>query len=252
MNFLSIILSLTTILLLVRLISLKLWIHKYKSQKNYTKEIYNEKTLEKRFYNIQNNDNKPQNNNTTVTYTSTGRRTVINIEPPPVQHPPNPSITNTSNRIIHNPNRIIPKFIITPEIHIEKKEINKHFIAKNLMTENEKEFYQRLKDAAPHLHIFPQVALNAIITTKNNNEKNYVLRNKFSQKVADYVITDGNFRIIAIIELDDKTHNNKKEKDAERDRMIKDAGYNIIRYESTQKPTQEKIRNDLIKLLQIL
>jgi very-short-patch-repair endonuclease len=123
--------------------------------------------------------------------------------------------------------------------------VQDRFIAKSLMTDNEREFYQRLTTALPQANIFPQVALSAILKTENFYSG---LRNKFTQKVADYIITDKDFKIIAIIELDDKTH--RKEKDAERDNILKSAGYNIIRYQSREKPTPENIRQDLILLYQ--
>jgi hypothetical protein len=124
---------------------------------------------------------------------------------------------------------------------------NKKYKAKTLMTDNEFEFFNRLIKALPQYYIFPQVSLGAILEGDSSDykERNRI-RLTFAQKMADYVIYDQNKKIVAIIELDDKTHN--KEKDDKRDVMTSAAGYKTIRFESKKKPTIEEISNIFNKI----
>lgn len=110
--------------------------------------------------------------------------------------------------------------------------------AKRLMTEHEKTMFTQLK-GLPGCHIFCQVSLGAILRTKS-----WKTRNKFSQKIADFVVTDQNLNILAVIELDDKSHDNKQEQDNARDNMLKAAGYKVLRYRTV--PSQEQLTHDIL------
>jgi len=108
---------------------------------------------------------------------------------------------------------------------------------KPLMTDNEKEFYVRLVEALPNHYIFSQVALGALLqpNIKGNNRKYYSVRGTFSQKIADYVVCDKAMKVVAIVELDDRTHSTNK--DGKRDAMLEQAGYTVVRWNSKKKPT---------------
>ena len=124
--------------------------------------------------------------------------------------------------------------------NIEGKDNNRTPIKSSyLMTEHEKTMFKELRQAIPEYYIFPQVSLGAILWTKGQ-----ATRNKFNRKIADYVITDQNFNILAVIELDDKSHQGKEQQDAERDSMLKEAGYKVLRYPNM--PSKEKLRNDIL------
>lgn len=117
-------------------------------------------------------------------------------------------------------------------------------IAKPILTENETEFFYRLQRALPDYHIFPQVALGAILDASGNGNARMATRGYFSQKIADYVVCEKNtMKILAIVELDDKTHNHKK--DARRDKMLDSAGYRTIRYYSKRKPSEAEITKSI-------
>ncbi len=108
-----------------------------------------------------------------------------------------------------------------------------------LMSNREKQMFFELKQALPEYHVFVQVALGAILWTSS-----YATRNKFSQKIADFVVTDKDFNILAVIELDDKSHIGKEDKDRERDEMVREAGYKALRYPHI--PTQNRLRTDIL------
>ena len=115
---------------------------------------------------------------------------------------------------------------------------------KPILTANEIEFFYRLSRALPDYHVFPQVAFGAIL--KATGKDRYSARGIFSQKIADYVVCERDtMNILAIIELDDRTHN--AEKDAKRDRILASAGYRTIRFNSKKKPNEAEIASYFIK-----
>lgn len=129
------------------------------------------------------------------------------------------------------------------------------FKNKPLMTANEIEFFGRLCAALPEYYVFPQVAAGAILDAaakpgekdKNGKSKVHSARGKFSQKIIDYIICDKELNVLVLIELDDKTHNSKS--DRERDAMMNEAGYKVIRWQSVSKPSIEKISSEVQSIL---
>jgi very-short-patch-repair endonuclease len=69
------------------------------------------------------------------------------------------------------------------------------------------------------------------------------IRGRFAQKVVDFVILDDALEVVALVELDDRTH--RLEKDAARDAMTAAAGYVTLRYRSREKPEPKAIRAEL-------
>lgn len=122
-----------------------------------------------------------------------------------------------------------------------EKQNNKHgetpIVAKRLLTEHEKVLFSRLIQL-PNCHVFVQVSLAAFLHTNG-----WKTRNRFIRKIADFVITDSNLNILAVIELDDKSHDNKVEADIARDKMIQTAGYKTLRYRKM--PTINQLYNDV-------
>lgn len=121
----------------------------------------------------------------------------------------------------------------------------KRYLPKALLTPNELEFFGRLIEALPEYYVFPQVALGAMLIPKvaETHKEFYRVRNTFSQKIADFVICGKNLNVVAIVELDDKTHNLAK--DAKRDAMLAQAGYRVIRWQSRTKPSIAEIQKTL-------
>ena len=119
--------------------------------------------------------------------------------------------------------------------------------AKAMLSANELEFLNRLESAVPEYRICPQVAMGAVLNPNvPRNDKAYMrLRGKFAQKIIDFVAQDRkDGSIVAIIELDDRTHT--VEKDENRDAMLLSAGYKIVRWQSKNKPDAASIRSQLI------
>lgn len=124
-----------------------------------------------------------------------------------------------------------------------------NYKAKPLLSANELEFLSRLESAVPELRFCPQVAMGALldpaVSKKENPRRHASLRGTFAQKMIDFVAMDRKTgAIVAIIELDDRTHN--EEKDAKRDAMLQSAGYKTVRWHSKNKPDAAAIRAELI------
>lgn len=93
----------------------------------------------------------------------------------------------------------------------------------------------------PAFHVLSQVSMQALITTPKGNQS---MRNRYDRKYADFVICSPGFFVMAVIELDDWTHDSKKDKDAERDAMLASAGIRTIRYREI--PTPEQVKKDVL------
>ena len=108
---------------------------------------------------------------------------------------------------------------------------------KRIITMNEQPTFIKLREALPEHIILAQVAFSAFMTAQG-----YATRNLFNRKVADFVVLDKAFNIVAIVELDDSSHKGKEKIDAERDALIREAGFRVVRYKRT--PELAKIHAD--------
>ena len=115
---------------------------------------------------------------------------------------------------------------------------NKNYFAKPVITPFEQKMFFRLNEAFPQHHVLAQVAFSALITNHQ-----YKIRNLFNRKVTDFVILDHDFNVVVIIELDDPSHLGKEKADAERDAMLEEAGYRVLRY--TNIPSAITLKNDI-------
>lgn len=113
---------------------------------------------------------------------------------------------------------------------------------KQILTNREQQMFLILSSALPECVVLAQVAFSALVTADG-----WPSRNRFNRKVADFVLCSKNMNVIAVIELDDRSHIGREHHDRERDAMLKQAGYTTIRYPNI--PTTETIRQDVEKLL---
>jgi hypothetical protein len=117
-----------------------------------------------------------------------------------------------------------------------------HIQRKALLTSNEIEFFHRLQRALPSYQVFAQVSFAAFLTDDGKLSRNsrWSLRARFDRKIADFVICErGSLTIVALVELDDRTH--VASADRKRDALTKAAGYQTIRFQSRQKPSETEI-----------
>lgn len=102
---------------------------------------------------------------------------------------------------------------------------------RHILTDREQVLYHRLREALPDCLIFCQVQLSQIIMVKHRAEHRHTWLNKIIQKSADFVVCQADTSVLAVIELDDRSHNNPKQaaRDADKSRALKDAGVRLIR-----------------------
>jgi very-short-patch-repair endonuclease len=110
------------------------------------------------------------------------------------------------------------------------------------LTAFEQQMFAVLTAALPECVVLAQVAFSALITTEQRSH-----RNRFDRKVADFVICSRQLTPFAIIELDDPSHRGREAADAQRDTMLRNAGYHTLRYQGI--PPADQIRRDIEALL---
>jgi very-short-patch-repair endonuclease len=96
--------------------------------------------------------------------------------------------------------------------------------AKSILTKNEQPMFFRLRDSLPEHIVLAQVSFSALLSATSQAD-----RNSFNRKMADFVVCNKAFEVLAVIELDDSSHNGKEDEDGKRDELLKKAGYNVMR-----------------------
>lgn len=94
------------------------------------------------------------------------------------------------------------------------------------LTAREQAMYNRLVETLPDLVVLPQVSFGALLTARTR-----AARSSFSRKIADFVVCDRAFKVVAVIELGDKNRKSKSPGDSERDALLVEAGYRVLRYQ---------------------
>ena len=113
--------------------------------------------------------------------------------------------------------------------------------ARQLMTDNELEFFGRLVAALPDHYVFPQVAISALLEAASSDKKtSHSDRLRIAQQRSDYIVCTRSCDLVAVIELDDRTHSTTK--DQLRDARFEQAGIRTVRFQSRSKPAANAIR----------
>lgn len=130
----------------------------------------------------------------------------------------------------------------------QKGSSSAHFRPRALMSGNEREFFHRLNRAlGPRYLVFPQVSMGAIIEPVAFDKKKRLADfRRISQKRIDFLICNGDMSVVAVIELDDRTHDAFN--DNRRDSFLASAGIKSIRYRSKQKPSVKEIQSAIDNL----
>jgi very-short-patch-repair endonuclease len=117
--------------------------------------------------------------------------------------------------------------------------------ARRPLSQFEEKMFIALSEALPECTVLAQVSFQALLDTPDIAD-----RNRFDRKHADFVICSKRLTPIAVLELDDASHDTRGEEDADRDVMLQNAGYQTIRYRKI--PTTEQIQADIETALQKL
>lgn len=118
------------------------------------------------------------------------------------------------------------------------------FEKKPLITNTESILFERLLQALPNNHIFTQVQLSQLVRVKKGHSFK-VWFSRISQMSADFVIADSSFNIVAVIELDDKSHYSNEDRqkaDQKKDKALTAAGIKVVRWRCEVMPSVEQIQ----------
>jgi len=93
------------------------------------------------------------------------------------------------------------------------------------LTAREQAMYNRLVQTLPDLVVLPQVSFGALLTARTR-----AARSSFSRKIADFVVCDRSFKVVAVVALGDKSSKGRSQRDLDRDALLLQAGYRVLRY----------------------
>lgn len=110
---------------------------------------------------------------------------------------------------------------------------------KALLSTDEQIVYTRLKEILPQAQVMTQVSFDAILTTKYLHT-----RRKYQKMVADFVIVDRNYRVIAVVAIDDINVLKRSKSAAYQDAVLKTAGYRVLRYVGV--PEYDQLQSDFL------
>ena len=115
-------------------------------------------------------------------------------------------------------------------------------VARPFMTQREQAMLAALEHVLPMYRIHAQVALGALLKVPSVPGRRVIPAdwNPFARKIVDFVVEDPTTgRVIALIEIDDRSHD--AEKDRERDAMTARAGYRTFRIPAGTGPTVQAV-----------
>jgi Protein of unknown function (DUF2726) len=116
--------------------------------------------------------------------------------------------------------------------------------ARSLLSKREQLLYRRLVDLYPDHKILVQVALSQLINVDRNHPESESIRGRYKQLVADFVLCRSDLSVVAVIELDDRTHvwPKRKAADARKNKALADAGIRLVRIPAGRLPSQDTLR----------
>jgi hypothetical protein len=115
---------------------------------------------------------------------------------------------------------------------------------KKVLTPVEQQLYQRLIRAFPDHVVLAQVAFSQLVGVKKG--ENFTgIWNRYNRLTADFVLCHKDFRIAAILELDDRSHDNPSRMDADRrkDAICDAAGIALYRLNVNPLPNETELRS---------
>src|SRR6185437_8057039 len=118
------------------------------------------------------------------------------------------------------------------------------FFAKKPLSQPEQVLYFRLLHALPEHIVLAQVQLSRILGVKKGDNYQSWL-NRINQLSADFVVCAKDATVLAVVELDDASHQSerRREADARKTRALEAASLKLIRWNVTQLPDEAIIRS---------
>lgn len=117
------------------------------------------------------------------------------------------------------------------------------FYAKKPLTSPEQVLFHRLLAALPNHIVLAQVQVSRVLGVKRGH--NFAQwNNRINRLSYDFVVCAKDSTVIAVIELDDSSHNDKRrqETDAKKDKATAAAGIKMIRWQVRDMPDAARIK----------
>lgn len=116
-----------------------------------------------------------------------------------------------------------------------------------VLTEPERLLYRCLVEALPDHIVLAQVVLSSFIRPHKNTDF-YRIFNAYSRMSGDFVVCTPDLRAIAVIELDDKTHEraDRQAADAKKTAILQAAGVPLYRYSVKSLPSVAELRRLIV------
>lgn len=150
---------------------------------------------------------------------------------------------------------IIAIFVIVAIFFVKAKEQSDDdnevwpFYARKPLSQPELILYHRLVKALPEHVILAQVQLSRLIgVKKGNNYQSWI--NRINRMSVDFVVCNRDSGIVAVIELDDSTHQreDRRAADAKKDRALASADVCVIRWQAKAIPGIPAIQSAFMSL----
>lgn len=110
-----------------------------------------------------------------------------------------------------------------------------------IMSPTEVKFFRQLEEALPALWIFPQVGFSALLQPKATGKEYWQAWGHMAQKRVDFALYDREMKLLAVVELDDPSHDRRRESDRERDVMLEGVGIRVVRFDVRRWPKSDQI-----------
>lgn len=121
------------------------------------------------------------------------------------------------------------------------------FYAKKPLSQPEQILYFRLIEALPDYIILAQVQLSRLLgVKKGHNHQSW--SNRINRMSADFVVCNKDSSIVAVIELDDATHQkpDRQAADAKKNKALASAEIKVIRWQAKAMPEGSAIKATLL------
>jgi hypothetical protein len=119
-----------------------------------------------------------------------------------------------------------------------------------LLTTSEHKFFRQLCEALPEYEVIPQVCMGAIIEPPERyyGEVRERARRTYQAKMVDFTVWDASHNeIVCLVELDDASHDDRKEQDNARDAIVGQAGYRLARVDVRRLPSTTELRERVLR-----
>jgi very-short-patch-repair endonuclease len=121
------------------------------------------------------------------------------------------------------------------------------FYAKKPLTQPEQVLYFRLSKALPDHIILAQVQLSRFLGVKKGNNFQ-AWYNRVNRMSADFLVCSKDSSIVAVVELDDASHErrDRQSADTKKDKAFSSAGIRVVRWQAMALPDEVTIKAALL------